>query len=706
MATSSLLNGPAVNWNNHQPVAIPQAFNPKQYNTVPTLTSALNKALQSGQINQSQKDSMFAQQFKTIQAPMNGPKPTLLGSLAHAAPQAPKTLFNVVKSVAQFAPQQIASVAHSDLPTHSSVPAELLQGIQKMPVNQRVQALTPANKLILQNAKFNTNDLSDQNINNFIKQDTIKAQQAASVTPKGTLATAILGKGPIQNIPARVQGSEQTLGTGVHIPLTNTTVHATGTLGKVLANVGVGSTVAGAIAPVEGAVGAGEKVSGKVAVATGKDEATNALINSQKAAQATKAATLADRLGAPAVEEANTTRIPVTEAKPPTQIPVTGKSTQVAGKVATASDSKYIAASNKLSDQYEKDLAKVNTVSHPVTQQVLQRQLDTKYNGLQQKLDDTYGKTSVSFKGKPTTLAEAKTTAQTALPKSALDSQTPVEPFNSTRIPVTDSELKPITNTATTPKEPKTAPKQATAKIADLTSYEGAPDKAKVAAYKADIEAGKPIQPILVSKDSLGNLGVEDGKHRLEAAKQAGLTEVPIKDVTPKTSGSALSAESRAVQKGLVDDLGDKATYKPESYKTEANNAVQLTHDNPQKAMDIALGNKPGNNAIHEVAVRRAVENKALQEGDVGTLTRLASSSQHTATSEAAQRLGAEGFSADRNSPVQAIKEISQSRTAALGKNADKVLDSTAKDIKTAAAPAMKVSRQDWHSFITDLQCK
>lgn len=176
-----------------------------------------------------------------------------------------------------------------------------------------------------------------------------------------------------------------------------------------------------------------------------------------------------------------------------------------------------------------------------------------------------------------------------------------------------------------------------------------------------------------------------------------------------KNSGSSLKSEQRAVEKGLVDDLGDKATYKGGSYKTEAAKAVQLTHDDPDKATQIATGEKAGDNTIHEVAVRRAVENKALNDGDINTIQKLAQSSQHTETSEAAQRLGAEGFNAERNSPVQAIKEISAARTKAMigsGDKATQTLSSTVKDIQKTVAPKLRVSRQDWHSFISDLQCK
>jgi hypothetical protein len=73
-----------------------------------------------------------------------------------------------------------------------------------------------------------------------------------------------------------------------------------------------------------------------------------------------------------------------------------------------------------------------------------------------------------------------------------------------------------------------TTSKPGTLPIKDLTSYEGAPDLAQVEKYKQMIKAGEPIDPIKVLKDSTGKIGVEDGKHRLEAFKQLGIDDVPV----------------------------------------------------------------------------------------------------------------------------------------------------------------------------------
>lgn len=80
----------------------------------------------------------------------------------------------------------------------------------------------------------------------------------------------------------------------------------------------------------------------------------------------------------------------------------------------------------------------------------------------------------------------------------------------------------------------------------DLISYKGAPDKGRVAEYKARIEAGGDLEPITVIKDKSGKYRIEDGKHRYEAYKQAGITNIPVIDITPVRK-SALQKVDEAV---------------------------------------------------------------------------------------------------------------------------------------------------------------
>jgi hypothetical protein len=171
------------------------------------------------------------------------------------------------------------------------------------------------------------------------------------------------------------------------------------------------------------------------------------------------------------------------------------------------------------------------------------------------------------------------------------------------------------------------------------------------------------------------------------------------------TSGSAANSETRAVQAGLVKEFQDKAQYSSGSFKQEAANAVELVKTDPEKARSIALGQEPGNNTIHEVAVAKALENKALKEHDTETLLALASSPRHTITSEAAQRLGAEGYESG-DSVVKNIAALRKVRQDALekktGKSATKAVSNEIKLIK-AAKP--KATKETWASFVESIAC-
>lgn len=188
------------------------------------------------------------------------------------------------------------------------------------------------------------------------------------------------------------------------------------------------------------------------------------------------------------------------------------------------------------------------------------------------------------------------------------------------------------------------------------------------------------------------------------------VAKVPSAKDTPetKTSGSAVNAESRAVEKGLVKEFKDKAQYKGASYKEEAANAVKLVKENPEEAHAIAMGEKPGNNTVHEVAVAKALENKALQEGDVETLLRLSQSPRHSVTSEAAQRLGAEGFEQE-GSVVKNLAKLRKARELAVEKKTGKTVSKATSEeiiaIRAAKAKVPKQTKETFESFVDSLKC-
>lgn len=70
--------------------------------------------------------------------------------------------------------------------------------------------------------------------------------------------------------------------------------------------------------------------------------------------------------------------------------------------------------------------------------------------------------------------------------------------------------------------------------INKLTSYEGAPSRPRVDYFKKQIQAGNQPPAIIAMRDSTGKLGVEDGKHRLQAYKELGFSSIPTKVTTPR----------------------------------------------------------------------------------------------------------------------------------------------------------------------------
>lgn len=174
----------------------------------------------------------------------------------------------------------------------------------------------------------------------------------------------------------------------------------------------------------------------------------------------------------------------------------------------------------------------------------------------------------------------------------------------------------------------------------------------------------------------------------------------------PTISGSALKQEQKDVAAGLATESSEKAGYKSTSYESDSEDAVKLAYENPEKALDIATGKKAGKNPSHEVAVRRAVTTKARNEGDTDTLQKLLASRQHTATSEAAQRMGAEGYNADENDPVTAMQHVAAARTAAVekqtGQSMNKAVTQATKEIDSHIKP---VSKQTWAMFVESIKC-
>lgn len=108
--------------------------------------------------------------------------------------------------------------------------------------------------------------------------------------------------------------------------------------------------------------------------------------------------------------------------------------------------------------------------------------------------------------------------------REVADNTAPVSPeaVDAAMNPVSDADARMAANRAA-----QDAGTPVVRQADELTSYEGAPDRARVDEYKQRIANGEQLEPVVIVRDSQGNLGIEDGKHRFQAYQEMGVEDIP-----------------------------------------------------------------------------------------------------------------------------------------------------------------------------------
>lgn len=208
--------------------------------------------------------------------------------------------------------------------------------------------------------------------------------------------------------------------------------------------------------------------------------------------------------------------------------------------------------------------------------------------------------------------------------------------------------------------------------------------RARTTPVKVMAETAKPDVPFSAEKVN------EPGYKPLTPADSNGPT---------RTSTLASKVDANAVEKKLTDSLGDLPEYNQVNMKEQASFASDLVNNEPDKAMNIAMGKEPPPSHILPESVFAAVEDKAAREGDVDTLQKLATESNlSTQATAMGQRIRALG-ERDQHSPVKAIREVSEARKA---RATPTKVRSAVKEIRDSITPPTK---DDWSSFIKDISC-
>ncbi len=172
-----------------------------------------------------------------------------------------------------------------------------------------------------------------------------------------------------------------------------------------------------------------------------------------------------------------------------------------------------------------------------------------------------------------------------------------------------------------------------------------------------------------------------------------------------KLSKLAQGVEAKAVEAGLTEGFKDLPEYSTIKLADQAERAVKLLNDDPDLAKQIATGKAEPPQGLHPESVFIALENRAIQTGDVQMMEDLARGPQSVENSIMGQRLRILG---ERNpaSPVKAIADIEKARSASVPK--EKVAQ-TVNKIKTEIDVELKKAAPKvgaWAKFLDEVMCR
>jgi hypothetical protein len=185
------------------------------------------------------------------------------------------------------------------------------------------------------------------------------------------------------------------------------------------------------------------------------------------------------------------------------------------------------------------------------------------------------------------------------------------------------------------------------------------------------------------------------------------IEQTPLQTPDIQTSKLALGVEAKAVANKLTDSFQGLPEYARVSVADQARAASNLLVVNREQAINIAMGHELPPEGILPESIFVAVENHAIQTGDVALLRDLATSSNLTTEATGmGQRLRMLA-ERDPNSAVSAIQKVVKIKEAAATRKYGDVKKVKAK-IKADIATQIKKTApkaKDWAGFLSELKC-
>lgn len=247
--------------------------------------------------------------------------------------------------------------------------------------------------------------------------------------------------------------------------------------------------------------------------------------------------------------------------------------------------------------------------------------------------------------------------------------------------------------------------------------------------YLKEIDkSGKPlsqVEPLRVEKskarmlnqgdhalpylDYSGETFDQEGIHRMTAAKELGVKEVPVLTVdepTGKVSGVARSIEAKAVEAKLTEKFKDLAEYNPSTIKEQARIFNDVVDNQGVDALrEMIRGDRPLADGQKSFPFVVAAEEYLKSHPDADMAYELANSPHVTAASEAGSQLGL-GQNREQDSATARLAEVRQAREA---RSENRTSPETRKAARSVREQTEKVNlpKEDlaWDKFLNEITC-
>ncbi len=194
---------------------------------------------------------------------------------------------------------------------------------------------------------------------------------------------------------------------------------------------------------------------------------------------------------------------------------------------------------------------------------------------------------------------------------------------------------------------------------------------------------------------------IEDGRHRLQVAKEMGVENLPVEDVTknypPETPESAKAKGdklSRVYERVKTEhpELDETVKYESIRLKEEAEKATKLIEENPEEAFQKAMGFEESKD-VTSTSINIALTEKALEKGEYKLASQLVKN-RSLAQTRRGQEIVSEKASVTDNSAQKYMKELIAARLQKIGKKyLSKFTDRLTK--QTPVERAMKVVSEE-----------